>query len=221
MGKERYVVSKFQMNNCMREFKKPIRIFLLDEHRLFTQVVQSLLDQSLEVEVVGQAQTMVDGVSKICSTKPDIVLMDYHLPDGNGIEASMIIKKKLPLTKIIFLTIEQDHNIMKSAMNVGVNGYLLKETGREELFNAIYQVLEGKKAIANNLKKIQPSFGNHKTAMLSKREKEIALLITRGMQSSQIAIKLYISEHTVTTHRKNIMRKMNVHNSMQLAKVIN
>jgi len=89
------------------------------------------------------------------------------------------------------------------------------------LFKAIYQVLEGKKAIANNLKKIQPSHGNQKTELLSKREKEIALLITRGMQSSQIAIKLYISEHTVTTHRKNIMRKMNVHNSMQLAKIIN
>jgi len=212
---------KCLLKNYMRELNKPIRIFLLDEHRLFTQVVQSLLDQSLEFDVVGQAHTIVDGVFKICSTKPDIVLMDYHLPDGNGIEASIMIFKKLPLTKIIFLTIEQDHKIMKSAMNVGVNGYLLKETGREELFKAIYQVLEGKKAIANNLKKIQPSHGNQKTELLSKREKEIALLITRGMQSSQIAIKLYISEHTVTTHRKNIMRKMNVHNSMQLAKIIN
>lgn len=205
----------------MREFNRPIRIFLLDEHRLFTQVVQSLLDQSHEFEVVGQSQTILDGVTKIGNTKPDIVLMDYHLPDGNGIEASSIIRKRLPQTKIIFLTIEQDLDIMKLAMDIGVNGYVLKETGREELLNAIYQVLEGEKAFSNNLKKNQLLPGNQKTDLLSKREKEIALLITKGLQSSQIAIELHISEHTVTTHRKNIMRKMKVHNSMQLAKVIN
>jgi DNA-binding NarL/FixJ family response regulator len=205
----------------MGELKNPIKIFLLDEHRLFTQVVQSLLNQSLEFEVVGQAHTMVDGVSKICITNPDLVLMDYHLPDGNGIEASIKILKKFPLTKIIFLTIEQDQEIMKSATDIGVTGYLLKETGREELFNAIHKVTEGKKSITNNLKKIKPSPGNQKTALLSKREKEIALLITKGLPSSQIALELHISEHTVTTHRKNIMRKMNVHNSMQLAKRIN
>lgn len=205
----------------MLEFKKPIRIFLLDEHRLFTQVVQSLLNQSLEFEVVGQAQTILDGIPKIYVTKPDLVLMDYLLPDGNGIQASSIIKKRLPQTKIIFLTIEQDQEIMKSAIDVGVTGYLLKETGRKELLNAIYQVLEGKSAIANNLIKIPASPRNQKTELLSKREKEIALLIAKGLQSSQIAIELHISEHTVTTHRKNIMRKMNVHNSMQLAKVIN
>jgi DNA-binding NarL/FixJ family response regulator len=205
----------------MGEFKNPIKIFLLDEQRLFTQVVQSLLNQSLEFEVVGQAHTMVDGVSKICITNPDLVLMDYHLPDGNGIEASIKILKKFPLTKIIFLTIEQDQEIMKSATDIGVTGYLLKETGREELFNAIHEVIEGKKSFANNLKKIKPSSGNQKTALLSKREKEIALLITKGLPSSQIALELHISEHTVTTHRKNIMRKMNVHNSMQLAKRIN
>jgi len=204
----------------MREFKNPIRVFLLDEHRLFTQVVQSLLDQSREFEVVGQSQTMLDGIAKIVNTKPDLVLMDYHLPDGNGIETSIIILKKLPLTKIIFLTTEQDQEIMKLAMDIGVAGYLLKETGREELFKAIHKVIGGIKSIANNLKKIQPSPRNEKTDLLTKREKEIALLIAKGLPSSQIAIDLHISEHTVTTHRKNIMRKMNVHNSIQLAKFI-
>jgi DNA-binding NarL/FixJ family response regulator len=204
----------------MREIKTPIRIFLLDEHRLFTQVVQSLLDQSLAFEVVGQAHTIQDGISKICATKPDIILMDYHLPDGNGIEASSIINKQLPLAKIIFLTIEQDHGIMRLAMDAGVHGYLLKETGKEELFKAIDEVLEGKKVIANNLKKIKASSHNQKTGLLSKREREIAVLISKGLQSSQIAIDLHISEHTVTTHRKNIMRKLGAHNSMQLAKII-
>ena len=192
----------------------------MDEHRLFTQVVQSLLDQSPAFEVVGQAQTMLDGISKICTAKPDIVLMDYHLPDGNGIEASSIIKKKLSLTKIIFLTIEQEHTIIKSAMDAGVNGYLLKETGREELFNAIDEVLKGKQSIAHKLKKIQAPQRDQKTDLLSKREKEIALLISKGQKSSQIALDLHISEHTVTTHRKNIMRKLGAHNSMQLAKII-
>lgn len=204
----------------MSAFNKRIRIFLLDEHRLFTQVVQSLLDQSPAFEVVGQAQTMLDGISKICTAKPDIVLMDYHLPDGNGIEASSIIKKKLSLTKIIFLTIEQEHTIIKSAMDAGVNGYLLKETGREELFNAIDEVLKGKQSIAHKLKKIQAPQRDQKTDLLSKREKEIALLISKGQKSSQIALDLHISEHTVTTHRKNIMRKLGAHNSMQLAKII-
>lgn len=204
----------------MSAFNKRIRIFLLDEHRLLTQVVQSLLDQSPSFEVVGQAQTMLDGISKICAAKPDIVLMDYHLPDGNGIEASSIIKKKLPLTKIIFLTIEQSLDIMRLAMDAGVNGYLLKETGREELFNAIDEVLEGKQSIAHNLKKIQAPQPDQKTDLLSKREKEIAVLISKGQKSSQIALDLHISEHTVTTHRKNIMRKLGAHNSIQLAKII-
>ena len=204
----------------MSAFKKRIRIFLLDEHRLFTQVVQSLLDQSPAFEVVGQAQTMLDGISKICAAKPDIVLMDYHLPDGNGIEASSIINKKLPLTKIIFLTIEQNLDIMRLAMDAGVNGYLLKETGREQLFNAIDEVLKGKQSIAHKLKKIQAPQRDQKTDLLSKREKEIAVLISKGLKSSQIALDLHISEHTVTTHRKNIMRKLGAHNSMQLAKII-
>lgn len=192
----------------------------MDEHRLFTQVVQSLLDQSPAFEVVGQAQTMLDGISKICAAKPDIVLMDYHLPDGNGIEASSIINKKLPLTKIIFLTIEQNLDIMRLAMDAGVNGYLLKETGREQLFNAIDEVLKGKQSIAHKLKKIQAPQRDQKTDLLSKREKEIAVLISKGLKSSQIALDLHISEHTVTTHRKNIMRKLGAHNSMQLAKII-
>jgi DNA-binding NarL/FixJ family response regulator len=204
----------------MRECKKRIRIFLLDEHLLFTQVVQSLLDQSFEFEVVGQAQTILDGIPKICATKPDIVLMDYQLPDGTGIKASSIICKKLPSTKIIFLTIEKDHDIMKFAMDAGINGYVLKETGIEELLKAIDIVLEGKQFIAHNLQKNQTLPRDKKTALLSKREKEIAILVSKGLQSSQIAIDLHISEHTVTTHRKNIMRKLDAHSSMQLAKII-
>jgi len=187
---------------------------------LFTQVVQSLLDQSPELEVVGQAQTMLDGLSKIYATKPDIVLMDYQLPDGNGIEASSNICKRLPTTKIILLTIEKNHDIMKLAMDAGANGYVLKETGIVELLKAFDAVLDGKQSIAHNLQKIQVSRHDQKTDLLSKREKEIAVLISKGLQSSQIAAYLHISEHTVTTHRKNIMRKLGTHNSMQLAKII-
>ena len=204
----------------MPEVNKPISIFLLDDHRLFSQVVKSLLDQVEGFEVVDQAYTIKDGIAKIAVLRPDMVLLDHHLPDGNGVEAAAMILKKHPGTKIIFLTIEQDHAIMESAVKAGAKGYLLKETGSEELLNAIAEVLAGRTAVSPRLRRKEDSKFNQQLAHLSKREKQIALLIGKGLQSAQIANALHISEHTVTTHRKNIMRKLGVHNSIQLAKVV-
>jgi DNA-binding NarL/FixJ family response regulator len=204
----------------MKETNDPIRIFLLDDHRLFSQVVKSLFDQLSEFEVVGQAHSMRDGILMIGQLQPHIVLMDYHLPDGNGIEASKTITRKFPRIDIIFMTMEHDYDIMMAALANGAKGYLLKDTGKEKLLDAIDSIRKGTIVVSNSIKQraLMPSY--QKLNILSKREKEIALLITKGLQSSQIAIELHISEHTVTTHRKNIMRKMNVHNSMQLAKII-
>jgi len=204
----------------MKEANDTIRIFLLDDHRLFSQVVKSLFDQLSGFEVVGQAHSMRDGIIKIGQLQPNYVLMDYHLPDGNGIEASNIITRKFPRINIIFITMEQDYEIMKAALTTGAKGYLLKDSSREKLLDAIGAVRKGNIVVSDNIKQkeLMPSY--QKLNVLSKREKEIALLITKGLQSAQIAIELHISEHTVTTHRKNIMRKMNVHNSIQLANVI-
>ena len=204
----------------MKEVNEPIRIFLLDDHRLFSQVVKSLFDQLGEFEVVGQAHSLRDGILMIGLLQPHIVLMDYHLPDGNGIEASKMITRKFPRISIVFMTMEHDYDIMMEALANGAKGYLLKDTSKEKLLDAIDSVRKGNIVVSDNIKQraLMPSY--QKLNVLSKREKEIALLITKGLQSSQIAIELHISEHTVTTHRKNIMRKMNVHNSMQLAKVI-
>jgi len=210
----------FQNIMLMPEVNKPISIFLLDDHRLFSQVVKSLLDQVEGFEVVDQAYTIKDGIAKIAVLRPDMVLLDHHLPDGNGVEAAAMILKKHPGTKIIFLTIEQDHAIMESAVKAGAKGYLLKETGSEELLNAIAEVLAGRTAVSPRLRRKEDSKFNQQLAHLSKREKQIALLIGKGLQSAQIANALHISEHTVTTHRKNIMRKLGVHNSIQLAKVV-
>jgi DNA-binding NarL/FixJ family response regulator len=204
----------------MKEASDPIRIFLLDDHRLFSQVVKSLFDQFGDFLVVGQAHTMLDGILKIGQLQPQVVLMDYHLPDGSGVEASKIIVKKFPRINIIFLTMEQDHEVMMAALANGAKGYLLKDTNRDELLNSIYSVIKGNVVVSENIRKTLPMASPEKLNALSKREKEIALLIAKGLQSTQIATELHISEHTVTTHRKNIMRKMNVHNSIQLAKLI-
>lgn len=210
----------FQKTILMSEANKPISIFLLDDHRLFNQVVKSMLDQVSGFEVIGQAYTLKEGITKVSVTRPEILLLDYHLPDGNGLEAAATVLKKLPKTKIIFLTMEQDQQVMESVIQTGAMGYLLKETGREELLNALSAVLEGRTIISGNLRKKQIHFSNTKINNLSKREKEIALLIINGLQTIQIADQLNISEHTVTTHRKNIMRKLGAHNSIQLAKMI-
>ncbi len=189
-----------------------INILIVDDHTLFRQGLRRVLELEIDFAVVGEAMDGGEAVKIVKALSPDLILMDISMPNYNGIDAAREIKRMLPATSIIFLTMYEDAFIQQEVIKAGASGYVLKRSMYEELFDAIRKVqsgntcflpLEGK--IADNL--IMPSLNKD----LSLREKEILSMLARGMANKEISLHLGITIRTVETHRKNIMKKLNLH----------
>jgi DNA-binding NarL/FixJ family response regulator len=198
--------------------KKKAGVFIVDDHLLFIQGLVSLLDDMKDVMVMGHAKSIADAVLFCKDHQPDLILMDHYLPDGTGIDAAKQLIRHDPNLKIIILTMAKDRQIMNMARNVGVKAYLLKDIGREELQEHITIVMNGG-TIFSGMDTVDSNMASKTADMLSKREKEIALMVGRGMTTLDIARALNISEFTVSTHRKNIMRKLEIKGAVQLARI--
>ncbi|HSK13208.1 MAG TPA: response regulator transcription factor [Phnomibacter sp.] len=198
---------------------KKIRIFHIDDHKLFSQGIYSLLRDEPQVEWLGSATTMAEGLTQCRQLKPDMVLLDYFLPDGNGLMAANLLMNDLPTVQMILLTMENSPTIIDKCQQMGLGGCLQKTIGKDELMSAIRKVLDH-----------QPVFPmpNPKMAKMqqdplhniSRREREIAFLVAQGLTSNEIAEKLNLSMLTVTTHRRNLMRKLDIKNMAQLVALV-
>lgn len=196
---------------------KPVRIFHIDDHLLFTQGVYSLLYDVPEITWLGSATNMQQGLQGCRVLQPDLLLLDYFLPDGNGLDLAKQLMQEDPSLHIIFLTMENSRSIMQQCKEMGIGGYLLKSTGRTELLDAIKTVQQRQQYYMWRQPDNLPLSEHDKLQRLSKREREIVLLVCEGMTTAEIADKLNLSQLTVSTHRKNLLRKLDLKNAAQLA----
>jgi DNA-binding NarL/FixJ family response regulator len=205
-----------------------IKLFLIDDHKLFIKGIISIFEENSEIEVIGQAYSAKQYFNEPPVTEPDVILIDINMPDMTGIELTRIIKEKNPKAKILALTMFEDLLYIQKMIQSGANGYVLKSADMQVLIEAIKTVANGGKfwdaEIRNTiLEKVgaidSEEFKDLNQNKLSKRELEILYLITKELSNSQIAEKLFISERTVETHRKNIMAKTKTSNTVGLVKL--
>jgi len=204
----------------------PIRILLVDDQLLFRKGLRSLLDDEEGMEVVGEASNGLQAVEHVRAARPDVVLMDIHMPVCDGVEATRKIKLECPETKVVALTVSDEDDDLFEAIKSGAEGYLLKDLRPQELFDLLRGVLKGETpispAVASKLLtefRHRPRRDPSETPgiALTQRESEVLELVTEGLSNAEIASRLYVVEGTVKNHVHNILDKLHLENRVQAA----
>ena len=201
-------------------------ILLIDDHTLVRETWSFIFDSNPAFSVVGEAGSAEDGIVLAASLKPDVVIMDINLPTMNGIDATSHVREVSPETKVLGVSLHTQPTYAKKMMQAGASGYVTKNSSREEMFEAVHQVIEGKKYVCNEIKNIlsDQMINNTQTGgiiELSQREREIISFIRQGQSSKEMAAAMSISVKTVEVHRYNILKKLKLKNSAALVNFIN
>jgi len=194
-----------------------INILLTDDHQIIIDGLKSLLKNSEEINVSAQANTGREALRILGILSIDVVLMDIDMPVMNGIEALKEIRKHYGDVKVIILSMHKEAGMIKSLIELGANGYLLKSCPQDELIGAITKVATGQSYFSTDvtLALLNPagtSNPDKKNELLTDRETEILKLIVAGLSNKEIGDQLFISHRTVDTHRTNLMKKLDVNN---------
>jgi DNA-binding NarL/FixJ family response regulator len=200
------------------------KILLIDDHQLFNDGVKSLLSSEPEIEIVGQVFEAKNVLYEIQKTTPQLLFLDINLLDGNGIDLAKIIVKEFPQIKIILLTMYDDFMLLKEAKKVGVQGYMLKNTSKKDLLQAVKTVMEGNTFFDESISKASEPTNREdisKKYSLTEREIEIVKFVKEGLDSYQIADKMNLSYHTIKTHRRNIHFKIGTSTTPEMIKFAN
>jgi len=204
-----------------------IRVMIADDHKIMLAGLRSLLEKQSGIDVVGEAENGRKAVQMAREIKPDVVVMDVSMPDLNGIEATTQINESLPETRVIALSMHSDKRFVMGMLRAGAAGYLLKDCASQELANAITQVAGGKKYLSPEITGVviddflqggSAEEDKSVTSVLSAREREVLQLIAEGWSTKQIASHLYVSIKTIETHRRQIMKKLDLHSIADLTK---
>jgi DNA-binding NarL/FixJ family response regulator len=202
----------------------PIRVLVADDHRLFRQGLIGLMNTRRDlVEVVGEASTGQEAVRMTHSLRPDVVLMDIHMPDGDGLQATACIRGDFPEVAVIMLTASESDDHLYQAVRLGAAGYLLKSLDADELFDLLSGVARGEVAMTRAMAaRVLKSVANgtmqaNQVDTLTEREIEVLKLVAQGASNPQIAEKLFITINTVKVHLRNIREKLRVENRAQAA----
>jgi len=202
----------------------PIRVLLTDDHAIVRKGVRALLATERDIQVVGEACNGLEAVAQAEALHPDVILMDLVMPELEGIEATRQIKNKLPGTRVLVLTSFAADEKVFPAIKAGALGYLLKDSGPEELVGAIRKVYRGEPWLEPSVaRKVlmelshAPKRQPLTTDPLTKREFDVLRLIAKGCSNKEIALKLSVSELTVRTHVSNILGKLHLASRTQAA----
>ncbi len=206
-----------------------IKIILVDDHQIVRDGIKALLVDNSSIKIIGEAQSAYEFFNLLKTQIPDVVLLDIALPTMSGIEVSKILSSDFPKIKKLMLSMYTSEDFIFNAIKSGVNGYLPKNTTRDELLEAINEVYNGReyfsKSISDTILKSylnSAKYGNStstdKLSNLTKRENEILLYVVEGINNPSIAEKLNISIRTVETHKTSIMRKLNLNSTVDLVK---
>ena len=200
--------------------KKPLNIFLVDDHNLFREGLRFLLENQPEIHSITEASSGEELLNQLDAISPDMILMDIEMPGMNGIEATAAVLKKHPETKIIALSMHANENYYSEMINAGARGFLLKNSRFDEVMQAINDVKEGKNYFSPEIMEVIIKHLNRKSRKnnneLTEREIEILYNICKGFSNQEIADLLHISRRTVDKHREHILIKTESKNTAAL-----
>lgn len=201
-----------------------INIVIVDDHQIIIDGLKALLaDQDL-FKVIGSCHNGQELINHFLDPEPDLILIDISMPILDGIETARQVKHSHPSIKVLVMTTHADKPKIKEMLKIGVDGYILKDSGKAEFIEAITTVTNGdryfdKRVIDEILKMHGPKDKKTRTeTALTKREKEIVRLIAEGHSTGEMSIKLYLSELTIDTHRKNIYTKLGINKVAHLVR---
>ena len=200
-----------------------INVMLADDHVLIREGIKQLLEFDGSMKVIAEASDGIECLEKLKNVKPDILLLDINMPNMNGIDVLKELKEKNDPLKVLILTVHSEVEYLVKAVDIGANGYILKDSGSTELKQAINAVIDEGSYIQPNLipalnsRLINRDMDKEKLASLTKREVEILTQVACGMFNKEIAVNLNISERTVKNHISNIFKKIDASDRTQAA----
>ncbi len=202
-----------------------IRVLIADDHKLFRQGLISLMNTRQDlVEVVGEAESGEEAIKLAGQLKPDVILMDIYMPQGDGLQASKVIHERFPEIAIVILTSSEKDGHLYEAVQIGVSGYLLKSLDADELFDMLEGVTRGEAAMTRAMAtRLLKGVANRMVveekgeSSLTERELLVLRLVASGASNPEIAESLSISVNTVKSHLKNILEKLQLDNRTQAA----
>jgi two-component system NarL family response regulator len=202
-----------------------IRILLADDHKILREALKGILEREHDIALVGEANDGAETIKLTREVHPDIVLMDIGMPVMGGIEAARILLAEQPELKVIALSTYSDRRIVLQMLDAGARGYIVKSAGRDELLRGIRAVSLGRiylcpdasAVLVDSVRTKNPS-KPFASEHLGKREREVLQLLAEGHTSPTIGKKLHIATSTVEVHRRNIMRKLELHSIAELTK---
>lgn len=195
------------------------KIFIVDDHPMVIEGIGALLKGEASVEIVGSATTANAALNFLKQQTPDVLLLDINLPDQSGLEVCKLIADKYITIRVIAISNHSLPSYVQKITEYGGSGYLLKNTTKQELLQAIEMVMLGKEYFSREiLRSLREQKETNHAVAITRREKEILQLISDGKTNNEIAAQLFISSSTVDTHRKNLIEKLQVNNTAQLVK---
>ncbi len=192
-----------------------VSIFIVDDHYMVIEGIRSLLKNEETIEWMGHASNAASCLNFLKQYRPDVILMDVNLPDKNGTELCKEVKELYPSVLVLGLSTFNQQAVIHNMVDSGASGYLLKNASKEEIIDAIGTVMKGRQYLSSEAALSIKETGKNKP-VISRREKEILLLIASGLTNAEIAGKLFISIATVNTHRKSLLEKFEVKNTALL-----
>lgn len=206
---------------------KPIRVLIVDDHTLFRSGIKLLLERQAGFEVVGEASDGLEGVKRAKQLKPDVVLLDLHMPGTSGLAAVPLLREEVPQTEVIMLTVSEDADDLLEALRAGARGYLLKNIETDFLLDSIRRAAAGESVISSQMAgKLADAMRNPQSSLakaesnlgkLTPREREIIVMLASGASNKEIARTLDLAESTVKIHVQGILRKLNLSSRVQAA----
>lgn len=202
-----------------------IKLFIVDDHQMLIDGIKALLKDEPTYSIIGESYSAVVALSQINKNQPDIVLTDISMPEMNGVEFTRELKKSHPDIKVLALSMFGEKSTISEMLEAGASGYILKNTGKEELMNALQKIAAGGMFFSDEVSaEMMKAFSERQKKQeeikvyFTEREKEIIQLIAKEYSNARIGETLFISERTVETHRKNIFRKANTKSVVGLIK---
>ena len=199
------------------------RVLLVDDHQMFAQVLHRVFKDTPDLEVVGTAGTVADAVAMARRARPDVVLMDYQLPDGVGTEAAAAIRQEHPETKVVILTGYADDAVLVAAIEVGCSGFISKANLVEEALSAVRAAAAGEFLISPSmLIRLLPKLRQERKTVsfaLTSRELEVLRQLVGGANNAVIAESLFLSVNTVRKHVQSILNKLDAHSKLEAAAI--
>lgn len=200
-------------------------VVIVEDHQLFRDGLKSMLNKRDDITIVGEAEDGIKAVKLIRKLKPDLVLLDLSMPKMGGISVMKDVKRELPDTRILLLTIHESDQYVLEAFEAGADGYCIKDSSRQELMLAIDSVLQGNTYISPGIsEQVMEGFLSNRKRLKEKtrwdtvtqREREVLKLLAEGYSNKEIGELLHISVKTVEKHRANLIDKLDLHNVAQL-----